>query len=161
MLLSGGVDSTVCAALLSKALQPNQMIPLHIDNGLMRKNESQLVIESLKSIGVQVRLLNAQLQFAAGTTTHKVPISEADCVTSDGGGGSGATAAEDMMCNVPIGPLNQCVTNSEEKRKIIGDTFMKVTQKFWENSGLKKEEILLGQGEFCMIFLHVKTKEMP
>ena len=43
MLLSGGVDSTVCAALLGKALKPEQIIAIHIDNGFMRKNESQQV----------------------------------------------------------------------------------------------------------------------
>lgn len=33
LLVSGGVDSTVCAALLSKCLNPNQIIIVHIDNG--------------------------------------------------------------------------------------------------------------------------------
>ena len=40
MLLSGGVDSTVCTALLHKALGPDRVIAVHIDNGFMRKNES-------------------------------------------------------------------------------------------------------------------------
>lgn len=31
--MSGGVDSTVCAALLSKCLNPNQIIIVHVDNG--------------------------------------------------------------------------------------------------------------------------------
>ncbi|VEN56419.1 unnamed protein product [Callosobruchus maculatus] len=43
LLLSGGVDSTVCAALLHKALRPEQIIAIHIDNGFMRKNESEKV----------------------------------------------------------------------------------------------------------------------
>lgn len=33
LLVSGGVDSTVCAALLRVALQPNQVMAVHIDNG--------------------------------------------------------------------------------------------------------------------------------
>lgn len=33
LLASGGVDSTVCAALLRVALQPNQIIAVHVDNG--------------------------------------------------------------------------------------------------------------------------------
>lgn len=33
VLVSGGVDSTVCAALLTRALQPNQIHAVHIDNG--------------------------------------------------------------------------------------------------------------------------------
>lgn len=33
VLVSGGVDSTVCAALLTRALDPNQIYAVHIDNG--------------------------------------------------------------------------------------------------------------------------------
>ncbi|MGD8307161.1 MAG: glutamine-hydrolyzing GMP synthase, partial [Ignavibacteria bacterium] len=40
--LSGGVDSTVAAVLVKKAIGDN-LIPIHIDNGLMRKNESEEV----------------------------------------------------------------------------------------------------------------------
>lgn len=43
LLVSGGVDSTVCAALLHKALRPDQIIAIHIDNGFMRKNETTKV----------------------------------------------------------------------------------------------------------------------
>lgn len=55
MLLSGGVDSTVCAALLHKALSKEQVIAVHIDNGFMRKNESQNVVQSLNKIGLNVK----------------------------------------------------------------------------------------------------------
>ena len=55
MLLSGGVDSTVCAALLHKALKEDQVIAVHVDNGFMRKNESAKVEESLKALGLKVR----------------------------------------------------------------------------------------------------------
>lgn len=55
MLLSGGVDSTVCAALLHKALTKEQVIAVHIDNGFMRKNESQNVVQSLNKIGLNVK----------------------------------------------------------------------------------------------------------
>ena len=55
MLLSGGVDSTVCAALLHKALAEDQVIALHIDSGFMRKGESDQVEKSLNSIGLHVR----------------------------------------------------------------------------------------------------------
>lgn len=33
VLVSGGVDSTVCAALLTRALSPDQIYAVHIDNG--------------------------------------------------------------------------------------------------------------------------------
>jgi len=43
--LSGGVDSSVCAALLSKAIG-DQLSCILIDNGLLRKNEQALVIDA-------------------------------------------------------------------------------------------------------------------
>lgn len=55
MLLSGGVDSTVCTALLNRALNRDQVIAVHIDNGFMRKRESQAVEEALKKLGIQVK----------------------------------------------------------------------------------------------------------
>lgn len=42
--LSGGVDSSVAAMLIKKAVGKN-LICIHIDNGLMRKNESENVIK--------------------------------------------------------------------------------------------------------------------
>jgi hypothetical protein len=55
LLVSGGVDSTVCAALLHKALREDQVIAVHIDNGFMRKNESQRVEQSLEKLGLRLR----------------------------------------------------------------------------------------------------------
>jgi len=52
------VDSSVCAALLHRALQPDQVIALHVDNGFMRQDESRKVEESLKALGLH---LNGQL----------------------------------------------------------------------------------------------------
>ena len=69
MLLSGGVDSTVCAALLGKALKPEQMIAIHIDNGFMRKGESEQVRQSLERIGIRVHVESAALEFYDGDTT--------------------------------------------------------------------------------------------
>lgn len=54
LLASGGVDSTVCAALLSKVVPKDKLIVLHIDNGFMRKNESQEVVKSLSKLGLNV-----------------------------------------------------------------------------------------------------------
>ena len=70
MLLSGGVDSTVSAALLNKALKEDQVVAIHIDNGFMRKNESTKVEESLSRIGVKVKgnvILNF---FLSSTYSH-------------------------------------------------------------------------------------------
>lgn len=55
VLLSGGVDSTVCTALLNKALNQDQVIAVHIDNGFMRKRESQSVEEALTKLGIKLK----------------------------------------------------------------------------------------------------------
>ena len=55
MLVSGGVDSTVCAALLHKALKEDQVYAFHIDNGFMRKGESAKVEESLRNQGLKLK----------------------------------------------------------------------------------------------------------
>jgi GMP synthase (glutamine-hydrolysing) len=52
-LVSGGVDSTVVAALLSKALPQERCKFIHIDTGLMRKDESPKVMKALKEQGLK------------------------------------------------------------------------------------------------------------
>ena len=44
LALSGGVDSSVVAALLIKAIG-KQLVCVHVNHGLMRKNESESVIK--------------------------------------------------------------------------------------------------------------------
>lgn len=44
MPLSGGVDSSVVAAMLIKAIG-QQLVCVHVNHGLMRKNESESVVE--------------------------------------------------------------------------------------------------------------------
>ena len=51
-LVSGGVDSAVCTALLNMALGPSNVVALHIDNGFMRKEESKHVRASLEAMGL-------------------------------------------------------------------------------------------------------------
>lgn len=48
LALSGGVDSNVVAALLNKAIGKN-LICIHVNHGLLRKNESNEVIETFKN----------------------------------------------------------------------------------------------------------------
>lgn len=48
LALSGGVDSNVVAALLNKAIGKN-LICIHVNHGLLRKNESAEVIETFKN----------------------------------------------------------------------------------------------------------------
>jgi GMP synthase (glutamine-hydrolysing) len=52
LLASGGVDSTVAAVILGKALGPERVRLLHIDNGLMRADESRRVVETFHELGL-------------------------------------------------------------------------------------------------------------
>ena len=51
-----------------QALEPDQVYAVHIDNGFMRKNESAKVEESLQTLGLNLRVINAWHQFYTGTT---------------------------------------------------------------------------------------------
>ena len=60
--LSGGVDSSVCAALLSRAI-PNRLICIFVDHGLMRKNEGDEIEEVFSKQDVVFIRVNAQDRF--------------------------------------------------------------------------------------------------
>lgn len=52
-LVSGGVDSAVTAAILLKALNPENVYAVHVDHGFMRMNESNIICESLLNNGLK------------------------------------------------------------------------------------------------------------
>jgi GMP synthase (glutamine-hydrolysing) len=56
--LSGGVDSSVMSALVSRAVGKNAHL-VFIDNGLLRKNESKQVMAAFKNIGLKIRRVDA------------------------------------------------------------------------------------------------------
>jgi GMP synthase (glutamine-hydrolysing) len=88
--LSGGVDSSVAALLVHKAIGKN-LICMHIDNGLMRKNESKKIIELFKkNFKLNLIFVNAE--------------------------------------NIFLKRLKD-ITDPEQKRKIIGNTFIEVFEK--------------------------------
>ncbi len=84
--LSGGVDSSVAAVLLNRAIGHN-LHCIFVDNGLLRKNEFQSVLESYKNMGLNVKGVDASQKFYS---------------------------------------LLAGVTDPEQKRKIIGKTFIDV-----------------------------------
>ncbi|HHD16252.1 MAG TPA: glutamine-hydrolyzing GMP synthase, partial [Euryarchaeota archaeon] len=51
-LVSGGVDSTVVATLLNRALPEDSTYFIHVDTGLMRKDESRMVEQALREQGL-------------------------------------------------------------------------------------------------------------
>jgi GMP synthase (glutamine-hydrolysing) len=107
LLASGGVDSTVAAVVLGQALGPERLHLLHIDNGLMRKNESAGVLEMFADLG-----LDENLHFVDATDRFLEALEGA--------------------------------TEPEEKRNIIGRTFIEVFND--EAARLGIESHLLGQG---------------
>jgi GMP synthase (glutamine-hydrolysing) len=60
--LSGGVDSTVAASLLHKAIGKN-LTCIFVDNGLLRKNEFNKVLESYLGMGLNVIGVDAEERF--------------------------------------------------------------------------------------------------
>lgn len=60
--LSGGVDSSVAAVLIDKAIGSN-LYCIFVDNGLLRKNEFENVLESYKHMGLNVIGVNAKDRF--------------------------------------------------------------------------------------------------
>ncbi|MBK7128701.1 MAG: glutamine-hydrolyzing GMP synthase [Crocinitomicaceae bacterium] len=62
MALSGGVDSSVAATLLHKAVGQN-LYCVFVDNGLLRKNEFESVLDSYRGLGLNVKGVNAKDEF--------------------------------------------------------------------------------------------------
>lgn len=62
MALSGGVDSTVAATLISKAIG-DQLTCVFVDNGVLRKNEYQDVQDMYKELHLNVIAVDAKAQF--------------------------------------------------------------------------------------------------
>ena len=60
--LSGGVDSTVAAMLLHKAIGEN-LYCIFVDNGLLRKNEFESVLDQYKGLGLNVKGVDSKDQF--------------------------------------------------------------------------------------------------
>jgi len=83
---SGGVDSTVAAALASKAAG-DKLLAIYVDTGYMRLGESEFVSSMLEDLGVQHQVVDASERFYNGL---------------------------------------KGITDPEEKRKIIGEQFIRV-----------------------------------
>ncbi|HEY6977363.1 MAG TPA: glutamine-hydrolyzing GMP synthase [Chitinophagaceae bacterium] len=62
MALSGGVDSTVAATLISKAIG-NRLHGIFVDNGVLRKNEFENVLATYKLLDLNVKGIDAKKLF--------------------------------------------------------------------------------------------------
>ena len=70
--LSGGVDSTVAAFLLDKAIGKN-LICLFINNGLLRKNEYKDVLNQYEGLGLNVKGIDASSKFISALSNISDP----------------------------------------------------------------------------------------
>lgn len=62
MALSGGVDSTVAATLIHRAIG-DRLYGIFVDNGVLRKNEFESVLETYAQIGLNVKGIDAREHF--------------------------------------------------------------------------------------------------
>ncbi|MGC8749294.1 glutamine-hydrolyzing GMP synthase [Hydrotalea sp.] len=103
MALSGGVDSTVAATLISKAIG-DHLYCLFVDNGVLRKNEYEQVLHTYKQLHLNVIGIDAKEHFYTKLAGK---------------------------------------TDPEEKRKIIGNTFIEI----FDREAKRMNDIgMLGQG---------------
>jgi GMP synthase (glutamine-hydrolysing) len=62
MALSGGVDSTVAATLIHRAIG-DRLFGIFVDNGVLRKNEFETVLANYKKLGLNVKGIDAKQRF--------------------------------------------------------------------------------------------------
>lgn len=113
--VSGGVDSSVAATLAAAVVPSSRLHAFYIDSGFMR-DEDDMVIKALAKAGLPVKKIDAVHDFEQG-------MAEVD--------------------GKKISPL-VTVTDPEEKRKIIGKTFIDIQNRLVAE--LKLKEALLLQG---------------
>jgi len=61
--VSGGVDSSVVAAMLNEALPKEQLICVFVDQGLLRKDEAEQVQDMFKLVGIPLITIDAKQEF--------------------------------------------------------------------------------------------------
>jgi GMP synthase (glutamine-hydrolysing) len=108
MFLSGGVDSTVAYAMLTRALGPKRLRGLLVDNGFLRKDEARTILERYRRVGFEgVDFIDASNDFLRAVAG---------------------------------------MTDPQEKRKAIGETFIQVRENYLSGLKLDPNRWLLGQG---------------
>jgi len=116
LALSGGVDSSVCAAILAKAL-PGKLHCIFVDHGFMRKNEGDAIEEAFGNHDLKLTRINAQDRFIERL---------------------------------------RGVTDPEEKRKRIGEEFIRVFEEGVKNL---QGDFYLAQGTILADVLESGTKK--
>jgi len=78
--LSGGVDSSAVTMLGHKALG-SRLKTYFIDNGIMRENEPQQIVDIFKNLGVKVEIIDAKDKFFAAMKGIEDPEQKREAVT--------------------------------------------------------------------------------
>ncbi len=113
--VSGGVDSSVTAALAAEVIPAERLHAFYIDNGFMR-DEDDRVVEALDAAGLKVEKVDAVADFEQAT------------IRLDG---------------ETLGPLVD-TTDPETKRKIIGKAFVAVQNRIVADLELSEAMLLQG-----------------
>ena len=129
LALSGGVDSSVCAALLSKAI-PGQLTCVFVDHGLMRLHEGDEIEEVFSKHDLEFIRVNAAERF--------------------------------------VGKLKG-VLDPEEKRKIVGEEFIRVFEEEAKKlgripflaQGTNYADVIESGGDFATIKSHHNVGGLP
>ncbi|MEM3399362.1 MAG: glutamine-hydrolyzing GMP synthase [Candidatus Micrarchaeia archaeon] len=95
--VSGGVDSSVAAALVNRAVS-GRLVAVFVDTGLMRIGEAESVKNALGAVGIDVLVVDASDRFFSALKGIKSP---------------------------------------EKKRKVIGETFIRVFEEIAEKEGVE------------------------
>jgi GMP synthase (glutamine-hydrolysing) len=114
-MVSGGVDSCTLYLMLSNIIPSNRLHAIYIDTGFMRLGETEAVKKALCEFNLKI--VDAQDRFRDATT---------------------------VISGVTTQPLST-VIDPEIKRKIIGDTFIRVTEEEIKKLNLP-DDFILAQG---------------
>uniref|UniRef100_A0A7S4QLU4 GMP synthase (glutamine-hydrolyzing) n=1 Tax=Ditylum brightwellii TaxID=49249 RepID=A0A7S4QLU4_9STRA len=118
LFVSGGVDSTITALLMAEAKLSGAVHAVHVDHGMMRHNESEVVEVALKAAGIDLDLVRDPDFFMNASTDIR--------------GTKSKTLKE--------------TTDPEEKRAIIGDAFIQLRNREIERLGLDADTTVLAMG---------------
>lgn len=103
LFVSGGVDSTVAFALLTKILGPGRVQGLFVDTGLLRQDEVDYVEKAIRGIGAELTVMRESDRFLKNLAGKYDP---------------------------------------EEKREIIGNSFLEVQRAFFATHKLDDQTVL-------------------
>ncbi len=61
--LSGGVDSSAAAALVTRAIGGHNLVAVYVDTGLMREGETEQIRSTFTKLGTDIRIIKAEERF--------------------------------------------------------------------------------------------------